>query len=167
MTDTKPAGATAKEAIGPDEAAFREHLAHARYQSGVDRGRWRLVEIEWPHAIFVVSAAARPESPDEFALRFQLDGYPQRLPTAGAWHLDEGRYLTAAERPKGVRAGQAFRTDWQNGTALYVPCDRLAIEGHGDWATRYPNWIWDPQEGITRYLRLVHEILNDEDYEGV
>jgi len=75
--------------------------------------------------------------------------------------------LAAAARPKGHRVGNAFRTDWEGGVALYIPCDRVAISSHGAWAAQHPAWLWDASKDITLYLRLVHEMLNDEDYTGV
>ena len=155
-----------EEPIAPDEAAFRAHLAGAYFQDGVERGRWRLVEINWPHALIAVSAAPRDNGPMEFVLRFQLDGYPA-MPTATPWDPETDQQLAGDRRPKGVRVGQAFRPDWQNGSALYVPCDRVSCSGHSDWPTRYPSHCWDPTVGIACYLRLVHDLLNDDDYEGV
>lgn len=60
----------------------------------------------------------------------------------------------------------AFRVDWENGRALYIPCDRVAIAGHPNWRAEHRGWLWNPAEGIIRYVRLVHEILNEEDYQG-
>jgi hypothetical protein len=38
----------------PEEAVFQAHLASGRYRSGAAAGRWRLVSVAWPHAIFGV-----------------------------------------------------------------------------------------------------------------
>lgn len=150
----------------PDERAFHADVASGPFQLGVDEGRWRLVETDWPYALIAITAAPRASAPDEYVLRFELEGYPHAGASAAPWHPTERRQLTDAERPKGGRATMAFRNDWENGRALYLPCDRVAIVGHPNWCTAHPGWLWDPREGIVRYLRLVHDILNDDDYQG-
>jgi hypothetical protein len=60
-----------------------------------------------------------------------------------------------------------FRSDWESGKALYIPCDRVAFRGHEAWAQQHSQWAWDPGKDITHYLRLVHQRLNDPDYLGV
>ena len=40
--------------MGPDERAFREDVERGPFLSGVDRGRWRLVAIDWPLADIAV-----------------------------------------------------------------------------------------------------------------
>lgn len=148
-----------------DELAFIDDLAGARFQDGVDRGKWRLVSSMWPFAVIAVSSAPRENSPDEFFLRFQLEGYPAGA-TAAPWNPEGDQVLQPDKRPKGERAAWAFRIDWNEGTALYVPWDRVAVEGHPDWPVKHRLELWDPAEGITSYLRRVHELLNADDYEG-
>jgi hypothetical protein len=151
----------------PDERAFHAGLARGPFQLGVDEGRWRIVDVDWPRALIAISAARRPRAPDEYLLRFELAGYPHAEATATPWHSAEDRPLTHEERPKGGRATLAFRTDWENGRALYIPCDRVAIDSHPHWRTEHPGWLWSPTEGIVRYLRLIHDILNEDDYQGI
>ena len=57
-----------------------------------------------------------------------------------------------------------FRTDWKNGTALYLPCDRESFVGHDNWRHEMPSKIWRPGDGIVQYLELVHELLQSRDY---
>ena len=40
-----------------DEQVFRAHLEAGPFQSGVDRGRWRLLSLQWPYALIAVQAA--------------------------------------------------------------------------------------------------------------
>lgn len=154
------AGASAEQ-IGPDERAFRADLEGVRFQDGVDRGRWRLVSLQWPVAVIAVSSA-----PEEFFLRFDLTGYPQGV-TAGLWDLENERILPAAERPTGGRLDRAVSVEWEEGRVLYVPWDRVVINGHPEWRAKYARELWDPEEGIACYLRHTHELLNDEEYTGV
>jgi hypothetical protein len=53
------------------------------------------------------------------------------------------------------------------GRALYVPWDRVAIEGHPEWRTKHAGKLWSEEAGILSYLRPTHELLDSEDYEGV
>jgi hypothetical protein len=151
----------------PDERAFRAHVDAGRFMTGVDRGRWELVEIVWPTALINVSAAPRDGAPDHYLLRFDLSGYPTTAATAGLWNAEEQRLLTAAERPKVRLTPSPFRDDWGNGQALYLPCDRIAIVGHANWAVEHPDELWDPAQGISKYLQIVYRLLNDDGYVGV
>jgi len=153
--------------MAADEAALAADLAGARFQVGVDRGRWRLVTLEWPIAIVAVSAAPRPDGPTEYFLRFDLAGYPVMAPTATPWELEAGCRLADGRRPKGGRSEAVFNPGWQNGQALYLPCDRVASPGHDNWAQLGPEYAWRADRDITFYLRQVHEVLNDDDYQGI
>ena len=155
----------ATKALTPDERVFRAHVASARFQAGVDRGEWRLVEIAWPHVVIAVSAAPRENGPDEFGLRFDLTGYPAAAPTAAPWDLAEDAPLDPGGWPKGERVGRAFNPGWKR-DALYIACDRTALVDHQNWITQHPRYLWSPKEDITFYLRLVHELVNDDDYQG-
>lgn len=145
----------------PDERTFRAHLLRPEFQAAVAARRWRVLDIHWPFALIAVSAAVRPNGPDEFVLRFELTGYPSQAPTAIPFDLETEARLAPEKLPKGPRlsGNMAFRPDWQG---LYLPVDRSAISGH-NWRT----WRWDDSCDITLYLRLVHELLNAEDYAGV
>ena len=151
----------------PDERVFLDHIGWGPFQSGVARERWRLISVEWPYAVISVSAAPRPNGPKEYALRFNLTNYPQLAPTARPWDAERNSPLEDAKRPHGTsRVPMAFRTNWKNGTALYLPCDRVAMEGHEAWRTQHPSQLWKPNGDITQYLRIVHELLNSGDYTG-
>jgi hypothetical protein len=99
-------------------------------------------------------------------LRLNCAGYPQQPPTGGPWEPDKDTILPFNRWPRsnGGRLGTVFRTDWKNGTALYLPCDRESIVGHDNWRNELPSKIWRPAVGINQYLELVHELLNCGDY---
>lgn len=158
---------TIEAAVAPDEEVLRHHLQSSRFQRGVDAGRWRLESLSWPVAIITITAAARDSAPDEYTLRFNLDDYPQRAPTAMLWDCVANCMLPENRRPKGERASRIFRTDWNGGQALYAPWDRVALEGHPDWATRHVLYAWNPQRELTFYLLNVWEVLNDDEYLGI
>jgi hypothetical protein len=150
------------------EAVLRAHLDAGPFQSGVDRGRWRLVALIWPHVVIAVSAAERPGAPADYAFRFECTGYPKAPPTAQPWDAASGAALAHDRWPTGRhRVPAAFNPSWKSGVALYLPCDRLAIEGHDPWLTQHPALIWSPQGDITQYLRVIYELLNSSDYSGL
>ena len=153
--------------MAPDERAVREDLRSARFQLGVDGGRWRLLSFEWPVGFFAVAAAERPGSPVEYVLRIDFSGYPQHAPTATPWDLDCNDQLSADERPKGQHVGHVFRTDWNHGQALYAPWDRVALEGHSNWVNDHVVYAWHPRRDIAFFLGCVYDLLNDDDYTGV
>ena len=147
----------------PDEQMLRLHLESGRFRSGVASGWWRLAAINWPY--LVVGVAARDGI--EYGFRFQCDDYPRKAVTAQPWDLDANTPLPPKFWPKGrARIPHAFNPGWKNGTCLYVPCDRQAIEGHENWVHEHPALLWDPEKGICKYLGIIHEMLNSSDYGG-
>ncbi len=149
--------------VATDEAAFRRHLAEGSYLLGASSGRWRLASITWPHAVFSI----RARDGAEYGLRFEASNYPRTAPAARPWDIDANAPLPAEQWPKGkVRIPLAFNPSWKNGCALYLPCDRVSIEGHANWNHEHPSLIWNPALGIVHYLRVVHDLLNSGDYIG-
>ena len=152
----------------PDERVFRYHLDQGPFQSGIDRGYWRLLGVTWPHTLIGVRAAPRERAPDEYVLRFDCADYPRLAPTAQLWDPQAGGALPSARWPAGrSRVALAFNPGWKGGQCLYLPCDRLSIEGHDPWRTQHPDMIWTPSGDITQYLRIVHDLLASNDYTGI
>ena len=150
----------------PDERTFRQHLTGGTFLLGAARGRWRFVGVKWPYAVFAVSAAARAGSPTEYGFRFELTNYPQVPPTAQPWDLKHDQPLATTSWPTGrARVAAAFNPGW-NQQAIYIPCDRLAIQGHDGWIAQHPSMIWRPTSEITLYLSILNELLNSGDYTG-
>ena len=138
----------------PDERAFAADIAKPAFRLAVAAGRWHVVRVEWPY-VYVCN------------LRLNCEGYPQAPPTGGPWDFERNQVLAAEKWPRGQggRVTAVFRTDWKGGSALYLPCDRVSIEGHDNWRTEMPSKIWRPADGIIQYLELVHELLNCRDYQ--
>lgn len=155
------------ETLPPDQRAFMEQVNGARFLEGVARGDWRLARpVEWPYALMAIAADPRDEAPAEFFVRFDLRGYP-RAPTGTPWDFERDCVLADADRPKGGNTGMVFRTNWQNGTALYAPFDRVAIEAHdAGWANRYPATKWDESRDFAFILTRLSELLHAPDYTG-
>ena len=154
--------------MGVDEQVFRAHVEAGPFQSGFDRGRWRLLALDWPYAVIAVQAAKRVNGPAEYALRFECTDYPQSPPTAQPWDIERDAPLPSACWPFGnERVSLAFNPGWKGGQCLYLPCDRLSIEGHDIWRSQHPSMIWSPAGDITQYLRIIHDLLTSSDYSGI
>ncbi|MGB8356673.1 MAG: hypothetical protein WCD79_22435 [Chthoniobacteraceae bacterium] len=154
----------------PDEALLRAHLEEAAFRSGIDRGRWDWPtgepSIEWPHCILWVQSETRFAASGRVNLRFNLDGYPTQAPTAQPWDVEKNQRLANDKWPKGPgNVSKVFNHGWNNGPALYAPCDRMAMVGHDPWKTAHEYWWWTPDKTITHYLEFVHRCLNPLDYE--
>jgi hypothetical protein len=153
--------------MDPDERVFRMHIERGPFQSGMDRQRWRLLSIDWPYVLIGICAATRAGGPTEYMLRFECSNYPHLAPTAQLWDPDRGIPLDPSRWPTGrFRVPLAFNPAWKNGQCLYLPCDRLSFEGHEGWRMQHPSMIWSPASDITLYLRIVHDLLNSNDYTG-
>ena len=147
--------------MAPDEKALRADLESGRFLAGAARRRWRLIAFDWP--LVYISVVARDER--GYLLRFDCSGYPHNPATARLWDPDRNVPLEVGLWPKGGgRIAAVFRNDWKGGVALYLPCDRIAIEGHDNWRTEHPSKIWNPSSGIAHYLEVVHELLHCRDY---
>lgn len=148
--------------IGPDQRAFEADVAKAAFRLGQAEGRWRLISVAWPFALIGVVA----KDGREFVLRLNCAGYPQAAPTGGPWDMKTETILAFELWPRGQggRVSAVFRTDWKDGSALYLPCDRESLIGHDNWRQEMPSKIWRPNDGIVQYLELVHELLQSRDY---
>lgn len=148
--------------ISPDQRAFEADVGKAIFRLGQAEGRWQLLETSWPFVFFGVVA----KDDREYVLRLNCAGYPQAAPTGGPWDMKTNQILAFDLWPRGQggRVSAVFRTDWKNGIALYLPCDRESIVGHDNWRHEMPSKIWRPTDGIAQYLELVHELLQSRDY---
>jgi hypothetical protein len=137
--------------------ALLSHVESAPFLSGVDSGKWSLHAIEWPTLLVNVMGPGGAT----FTLRLDCDGYPQQAPSGAFWDLQKDTWLPGVQWPRSDgRGGQALRSDWRNGTALYIPCDRESISGHDQWQQLHPAWLWSPTVGIVRYLNVVWHLMN-------
>lgn len=152
----------------PDRLLIEQDLTAPEFRCGVLEGRWRHVGTSWPHSIVAVSAPERPNSPQEFGFRFELSGYRLNPPIGQPWDIDANTPLPAPRWPNGkAMVPSVFRPTWKQGQCLYLPCDRMSIEGHDNWRTEHPSRLWQPSRGIVCYLEQIYELLNQSDYTGV
>jgi hypothetical protein len=144
-----------EQVIGADERAFRGHMERPDFQIGETKGQWRLIAVNWPHPIITV----RAHDGTNWAFRFDLNGYPARLPNARPWDLEANAPLASSCWPQGTgRVAAAFNPNW-NAQALYLPCDRLALAGHEQWLVQHPEKAWPSSRGIIHYLEIIHDLL--------
>jgi hypothetical protein len=148
----------------PDRVIFERDIAAAPFLEGVARNRWALKTLKWPYGLFSVTA----RDGGIFHLRLDLAGYPAASPTGGLWDCEAGAILAQDKWPIGDAAfASVFRRDWQDGRALYMPLDRISLNGHHDWPSQYPHLIWRPDLGLVQYLAEVHRLLNTRGYHGI
>jgi len=154
--------------LPPGQALLEQDLAAPDFRCGIFQGRWRHVSSTWPHVQIAVSAPARPNAPLEYGFRFECTGYRQVPVTGQPWELEANAPLPAVRWPTGPTFLRAvFRHDWKHGTCLYLPCDRLSIEGHANWVHEHPNRLWQPRRGIICYLEQIYDLFHQSDYSGM
>lgn len=152
----------------PAQLLLEHDIAAAELRCGEVEGRWRHVITLWPYVTFAVSAPVRPNAPSEFGFRFECSGYRQTPVTAQPWDLDTGIALSKPKWPTGpLIVPSVFRPEWKQGHCLYLPCDRMSIEGHPNWVNEHPARLWQPGRGIICYLEQIYELFNQNDYSGV
>ncbi|MCC6229951.1 MAG: hypothetical protein IT432_12090 [Phycisphaerales bacterium] len=157
----------------PDEAALRGDLQSAAFLIGEAEGRWKNMDpgMKFPDVVFMIAAAARPNSPAAFYLKVNCDGYPSRAPTSRLWDHERAAPLALELHPKGSGdVAKVFRIDWPPeapGSCLYHPMDRRPLSDHGDWPTTYKRQVWHSRRTIVDLLEAVYELLNSRNYTGV
>jgi hypothetical protein len=153
--------------IPPDRQLLERDLGAWDFRCGEIERRWHAVAMTWPWALIAVTAASRPNSPAEYVFRFECTGYRQSPATAQPWELNSNTALPVSRWPHGRSIiPSVFRPQWKGGTCLYLPCDRLSIEGHVNWRVEHPARLWDSSRGIICYLEQLHDLLNSDDYTG-
>jgi hypothetical protein len=152
----------------PDRVLLEQDLAAPEFRCGEIEGRWRQVATSWPHMVIGVPAPPRSKSPGEFGFRFDCSGYRGIPPTAQPWDIQANAPLPAERWPTGPNLVSAvFRPEWKQGSCLYLPCDRMSIEGHDNWRNDYPTRLWLPERGIVCYLEQIYGLLHYSDYSGI
>jgi len=149
----------------PDECILKSHLEEAPFLAGVDAGKWALCgeaeAIVWPMPIFWIRADQAVLPAGRIFLRFNMENYPQIAPTACPWNAEKNIRLEFALWPKGPgNIAAVFNPNWNGGTALYAPCDRMAMAGHDAWQAKFPEWWWQSHFTIAKYLEFIHKCTN-------
>jgi hypothetical protein len=151
-----------------DQQALEQHINRPEYRLAKYERRWEILSVKWPNVLVRIYAEYRNGAPGYFDFKFDCAGYPNMAPTAIPWDCSIDQPLAFARWPKGrTQIPSIFNPGWNNGRALYLPCDRLAIAGHPDWPTRYAHWLWKVGGGLSQYVRIIHGLLNSPDYTGL
>jgi hypothetical protein len=151
----------------PSEALLEMDLKSPAFRCGELEGRWRHVTTTWPHSVIAITAASRSNAPADYVFRFECSGYRQTPVTGQPWDLGANAPLPADRWPNGRSIiPSVFRPEWKSGCCIYLPCDRLSIEGHPNWLSEHPARLWDPARGMVCYLEQLHELLTSKDYTG-
>jgi hypothetical protein len=153
--------------LAPDQRAFNLDANKPTFLAGVHRGDWRIEEIAWPTVDISIAAAPRPGAPTRFWFRCDFRNYPADAPTATPWDPDTNNKLATGKRPKGDHVDMVFRSDWEEGRALYAAYDRVALTGHANWRTEYPRTAWNGTQDLAWWAMRIWELVNDDDYLGV
>lgn len=147
-------------------------LSGAAFRAGILRGDWAccapIKDTAWPFLFTYVTAASRPNSPEQWLVRWDTTNYGVGPITGGFWDEQDNAFLTKVKWPKarlGSVVASVFKTDgWAApGQGFYHPWDRTALSGHV-WTD--PVWAWKPEVTIVEYNALFHRWLNSEDYLG-
>jgi hypothetical protein len=139
---------------------FQEHLNSPEYESGEIEGRWGVLTNgngpNWPISILWIKSLTE----GVFNFKFDFSDYPNLAPTAVIWDVENQRPLAPEIRPKAKkRAVQVFK-NWGK-ECNYLPCDRMAFEGHPAWPQEHSSLIWNPRtDTFQKYLNEVYQILN-------
>jgi hypothetical protein len=153
--------------VPPDQRAFEADANAPTFLAGLYRGDWNIDSVSWPSVQITIAAAPREGAPSSFTLRCDLTNYPAQAPTATPWDPDTDTLLAQSKRPKGERVGMVFRSDWEQGRALYAPYDRVALAGHPGWATDHPRYMWTGAQDLAWWVERIYDLLNRDDYEGI
>ena len=151
-----------------DLECFKKHLAMAPFQMGLDANDWGIAcdyeFSQWPSVFLWVKSAIKAGSPDKYFFKFDLENYPAKAPKACPWDIEAQKSLSFDKWPRGNKyVSKVFNPSWKP-NALYAPCDRVAMDGHGQWAEQYKNLWWQPDFTIVKYLQFLHKLLNSKDY---
>jgi hypothetical protein len=151
----------------PDQRNFEQQSQRATFLAGVRRGSWNIENVTWPTIDLSISAAPRVGAPARYWLRCDFSNFPADAPTATPWDPEANVKLAANKRPKGEFVAVVFRSDWEDGRALYAAYDRVALAGHQNWVTECQRTAWDGTQDLTWWVLRIWELLNDDDYLGI
>ena len=152
--------------VAPDSPACRTLIAQlnaVRFVSGVEEGRWRVLEMDFPH-LYVEVTVARPDMPVNTKAEFHLicDGYPNPGPFVEAWSCES----KARPTPPSVGAPgyvDAMK-DWQEGGqhgGIYRAWQRYAAV-HNGWAGLRPEHAWNATRDITFIMERLYDLVSEQ-----
>jgi hypothetical protein len=145
--------------------ALTDDLCKPRFLMGENSNRWVLIDHVADVAIIDVAAREIPGSPSWYSFRFLTNNYPVTAPAGCLWDSDLQAPLPQTQWPKGPDASRVFNPGW-NASAIYLPVDRIAQNGHEAWRSQAEHRWWSSSSDICQYLNELWSILNSSGYQG-
>ena len=147
-----------KMIVDPSAAKVAADIEEIAFVFGVEAGRWRVLEFEFPRLDFVISATKPGGEACEFGFRADLANYPAQAPMVKIWDFECKTPLEPSKRPKwGQRATTTFQ-QWGQDT-IYRPWDRMTGP-HNNNAESAPHLAWTPERRLVFIFEDLHGILN-------
>ena len=146
--------------------ALTADLDNARFRGGEQSGRWRLVDVKQDTVLIAVQARPVPGSPTWFDFRLTVDSYPMIAPAGCLWDPRRMSPLDPQLWPRGSDASRVFNSQW-NPSSIYLPCDRVAQQGHDGWRAQDPGQWWTPNSELADYCSALWKVLNGSGYAGI
>lgn len=147
----------AEPGVDPCKVRLLQDLQDPAVDAGIDAGLWRIVGLAWPTLTVAITVAGG----EELGMCLDLQDYPAAAPAGRPWDLAAGALLPVNRWPVTGRSPEVFRQDWSpsNGNAPYLPCDRIGLGTHPNWAAEQPERAWDRSRTIVFYLEELHRML--------
>jgi len=145
--------------MGLHQQALLRDLQSPTFRVGVQRGKWRLMGLHFPFALFFITAAPRQNGPAGFLLRSECSGYSGIAPTSQLWHGGNNAVLDVLHRPRSAQDVMVAFSAW--GQCLYHPIDRLARD---HWPGQFLEKQWHPHHTITFLTETVYDLLHTSEY---
>jgi hypothetical protein len=141
--------------VDPCQARLLHDLQDPAVDAGIDAGLWRIVGLSWP----ALSVTIGVDGGQEFGMRLDVQGYPAAAPAGQPWDLAADALLPVDRWPVTGRTPEVFRKDWADGRggAPYLPCDRIGLATHPNWAT--DGRAWNSSRTIAFYLQELYRML--------
>jgi hypothetical protein len=139
-------------------------LNTARFQCGVEEGRWSILALNFPH-LYVRISASHPEREDAVHAEFHLicDDYPNPGPYVERWSSEaNGR---AAPPSVGSPGYIDALKDWDHGSGIhggiYRAWQRYAAL-HNDWTNKRPDQAWNSKRDIIFIMERLYDLVAEQ-----
>ena len=155
--------------VPPGLALLEQDLAAPEFRRGEIEGRWRRVATRLAAHDPRGRGAAAAARAGRIRLPLRMLGLPPepRSPRSPGISPPTRRCRPTAGRPAPRSCRRSSGRAGSSGQCLYLPCDRMSIDGHDQWRSQHPSRLWQPARGIICYLEQIYELLNQSDYTGV
>jgi hypothetical protein len=142
----------------PSAARVARDLTESDFLSGVNAGRWCVVDFAFPILDFAITATDLDGKEVTVGFRAELSNYPGQAPMVRIWDHANKCKLAAERRPKGNRRLDIAFQVWGEDT-VYRPWERMTGP-HGSNAANNPHLAWRPDRRLSFIFRDLHAILN-------